>query len=117
MPPLTKAKLQRHFVPGYDRTVPPGHFATASRRLEHSNDSSGTRQTGVFCWLTFSLSFPSSLRVPSLRLPGRGAFVASRWVCRLIVKSPGVFHIVVFSLGRNFRENNYHPFHAQVVMK
>ena len=20
----------RHFVPGYDRTVPPGHFATAS---------------------------------------------------------------------------------------
>ena len=23
-----KAKLQRHFVPGYDRTVPPGHFAT-----------------------------------------------------------------------------------------
>ena len=28
MPPLTKAKLQRHFVPGYDRTVPRGHFAT-----------------------------------------------------------------------------------------
>src|SRR5208337_402082 len=26
-----QAKLQRHFVPGYDRTVPPGHFATGSR--------------------------------------------------------------------------------------
>jgi hypothetical protein len=22
--------LPRHFVPGYDRTVPPGHFATGS---------------------------------------------------------------------------------------
>ena len=28
------------------------------------------------------------------------------------------FLLAVFSLGRNvFRENNYHPFHAQVVMK
>jgi hypothetical protein len=27
------------------------------------------------------------------------------------------FLFAAFSLGRSFRENNYHPFHAQVVMK
>jgi len=27
---LEMSKLQRHFAPGYDRTVPPGHFATGS---------------------------------------------------------------------------------------
>ena len=27
------------------------------------------------------------------------------------------FLLAFFSLGRSFRENNYHPFHAQVVMK
>ena len=28
--PVPRAKPGRHFVPGYDRTVPPGHFATGS---------------------------------------------------------------------------------------
>ena len=47
MPPLRPAressllemsKLQWHFVPGYDRTVPPGHFATgSSEKLDQFN--------------------------------------------------------------------------------
>jgi hypothetical protein len=34
-----------------------------------------------------------------------------------VVNSPGVFLLAVFHWGGTFGENNYHPFHAQRVMK